>query len=62
MLECDHKKKKIDISDSKNLNIDNIDLENALSLAENLVWGINLNLSESESCSVVSNSLWPHGL
>ena len=54
--------KKIDISDSKNLNIDNIDLENALSLAENLVWGINLNLSESESCSVVSNSLWPHGL
>lgn len=34
-----------DISDTKNLNRDNIDLENALSLAENLVWELNLNLN-----------------
>lgn len=34
-----------DISDTKNLNRDNTDLENALSLAENLVWELNLNLN-----------------
>lgn len=34
-----------DISDTKNLNRDNIDLENALSLAKNLVWELNLNLN-----------------